>query len=294
VTRRALLLLAALAALWGASYLFIKISLRGMSAAEIVCVRTALAALVLLPLALRRGALRGLGRRVQMAGPLTLISLGERHIASSLTGILVAAAPIWTALLAPAVDPTERSSGLRLAGIAIGILGVALLLGVDVGGDSQALLGGVMVVVAALGYAIAGFLIKRRFQGVPPVGVVTGTTSTTALLLLPAALLTAPSHGPGLGPLAAVVALGVGGTGIAFVIFYTLVAEAGPARASLVGYIGPGFSVFYGAWFLDESLSATTFGGLALILLGSWLAAGGVLPRRAEAGAGAEATATSP
>ena len=302
MSRRSLALLLALAALWGASYLFIKIGLRGMSAAEIVTVRTGLAAIVLLPVALHRGALRGLGRRapevvllgaVQMAGPLTLIGLGEHHVATSVTGILVAAAPIYTALLAPFVDPSERSSGLRLAGIAIGIVGVALLLGVDLGGDSQTILGGVMIVLAALGYAIAGFFIKRRFSGVQPVGLVSLTTLSAAILTLPAAIATAPSGAPGAGPIAAVAVLGVFGTGIAFVILYTLVGQVGPAKAQLVAYIAPGFSVFYGAAFLDESLTVTTFAGLFLILAGSWLAADGRLPRRARAGARAEA-ATSP
>jgi drug/metabolite transporter (DMT)-like permease len=292
VNRRALVLLLALAALWGASYLFIKIGLRGMSAAEIVTVRTGLAALVLLPVAIRRGALSGLRGRlplvvllgaVNMAGPLTLIGLGEHHVATSVTGILIAAAPIYTALLAPFVDPSERSSGLRLAGIAIGIVGVVLLLGLDLGGDSQAVVGGIMIVLAALGYAIAGFIVKRRFAGVQPVGLVSLTTLSAALLTLPAAIITAPSGAPGAGPIAAVAVLGVFGTGIAFVMMYTLVGTVGPAKAQLVAYIAPGFSVIYGASFLDESLSATTFGGLFLILAGSWLAADGRLPRRLRA-----------
>jgi drug/metabolite transporter (DMT)-like permease len=292
VNRRSLVLLLTLAALWGASYLFIKIALRGFSPAEVSSIRTGLAALVLLPLAIRRRALRGLGRRapevvllgcVHMAIPLTLISLGERHIASSLAGILVAASPIFTALLAPLVDPSERSSGLRLLGVLIGIVGVVLLLGVDLGGDSKALIGGVMVVLAGLGYAIAGFIVKRRFKGAAPVGLVAGTTLSSAIVLAPAAILTAPSHGPGLGPVAALTVLGVAGTGIAFVIYYTLLGTAGPAKASLVAYIAPGFSVFYGAAFLSESLTVTTFAGLFLILAGSWLAADGRLPKRLRA-----------
>lgn len=292
MNRRALVLLLALAALWGASYLFIKIGLRGMSAAEIVTVRTGLAALVLLPVALRRGALSGLRGKlplvvllgaVNMAGPLTLIGLGEHHVATSVTGILIAAAPIYTALLAPFVDPSERSSGLRLAGIAIGIVGVVLLLGLDLGGDSQAVVGGIMIVLAALGYAIAGFIVKRRFAGVQPVGLVSLTTLSAALLTLPAAIITAPSGAPGAGPIAAVAVLGVFGTGLAFVMMYTLVGTVGPAKAQLVAYIAPGFSVIYGASFLDESLSATTFAGLFLILAGSWLAADGRLPRRLRA-----------
>jgi drug/metabolite transporter (DMT)-like permease len=298
VSRRSLVLLVSLAALWGASYLFIKIGLRGMSAAEIVTVRCGLAALVLLPVALRRGALAGLRGRlplvvllaaVNMAGPLTLIALGEHHVATSVTGILVATAPIYTALLAPFVDPSERSSGLRLAGIAIGIVGVALLLGVDLGSDSQAFLGGVMIVLAALGYAIAGFIVKRRFSDVQPVGLVSLTTLSAALLTLPAAIATTPSGAPGAGPIAAVAVLGVFGTGIAFVMMYTLVGTVGPAKAQLVAYIAPGFSVMYGAVFLDENLAVTTFGGLVLILVGSWLAADGRLPRRVRAGARAKA-----
>ena len=302
MNRRSLVLLVSLAALWGASYLFIKIGLRGMSAAEIVSVRCALAAIVLLPVALHRGALNGLRGRlpeiallgaINMAIPLTLIGLGEHHVATSVTGILIAAAPIYTALLAPFVDPSERSSGLRLAGIAIGIVGVVLLLGVDLGGDSQAVAGGIMIVLAALGYAIAGFIVKHRFTGVQPVGLVSLTTLSAALLTLPAAIATAPSGAPGAGPIAAVVVLGVFGTGIAFVVMYTLVGTVGPAKAQLVAYVAPGFSVIYGATFLDESLTVATFGGLVLILAGSWLAADGRLPRRVRADARAEA-ATSP
>jgi drug/metabolite transporter (DMT)-like permease len=258
-----------------------------MSWAEIVCARTALAALVLLPVAAHRGALPGIMRRapeiallgtIQMALPFTLITLGERHIASSLAGILVAAAPIWIALLAPLLDPEESSSGWRLGGIVVGIVGVVLLLGLDLGGDSQAVLGGVMVVLAALGYACAGLFIKRRFRGVDPVGVVAGTTTTAALLLLPAAIITAPSGAPGAGPLAAVIALGVAGTGIAFVLVNVLVAKIGAAKMSLVAYVSPAFALAYGVVFLEEGVSVGTFAGLALILGGSWLAAGGRLP----------------
>ena len=140
-----------------------------------------------------------------------------------------------------------------------------------------------MIVLAALGYAIAGFIVKRRFAGVQPVGLVSLTTLSAALLTLPAAIITAPSGAPGAGPIAAVAVLGVFGTGIAFVMMYTLVGTVGPAKAQLVAYIAPGFSVIYGASFLDESLSATAFAGLFLILAGSWLAADGRLPRRLRA-----------
>ena len=136
-----------------------------------------------------------------------------------------------------------------------------------------------MVVLAALGYALAGFFVKRHLPDVQPVGLVTGAMFWTALVLLPAAIATAPSHAPGAGPLAAVAVLGIAGTGIAFVLFYTLIGTVGPARTSLVAYLGPAFALVYGVVFLNEGVSLGTFAGLALILGGSWLAAGGRLAR---------------
>jgi drug/metabolite transporter (DMT)-like permease len=287
--RRSWLLLLLLGAIWGASYMFIAIGLRDLSPSGVAFVRVALAAFVLLPLAWRQGALAGLGGLVgwlaavgaiQVAGPFVLIGAGEEEISSGLAGILVASAPLFTALLAIWVDHEERSSGLRLVGIGVGLAGVALLLGVDLGGGGAELVGGLMVVLAALGYAIGGFLVKHRFTGVAPLGMSAAVMAASAIFLLPPALLTAPDAAPGLGPLAAVTVLGVLGTGIAFVIFYGLIASIGPARAFLVTYIAPGFAVVYGATLLSEEVTAATVAGLALILAGSWLAAEGRLPGR--------------
>jgi len=138
--------------------------------------------------------------------------------------------------------------------------------------------GGLLVVLASLGYAIGGFLVKHRLTGVPPVGMSAAVMIASALLLAPPAAASAPDTAPGLGPLVAVAALGVVGTGLAFVIFYGLIAKIGPARAFIVTYIAPGFAVVYGAALLDESITAATAAGLALILAGSWLAAEGRLP----------------
>jgi drug/metabolite transporter (DMT)-like permease len=281
VERRALALLLILAALWGSSYMFIKIGLEDLSPAGVVFARTALGALALLPFALRRGAFRGvrplLGlfvalAAVQVAGPFLLISYGEQHISSGLAGILVASAPIFTALLAPIVDASERSHGSALAGIAIGIVGVALILGVDLGDAGSALGGGLMVLAASLGYAIGAFMVKRSFGTLDAIGVVTVTMTLSALLTLPLAAVTFDGSTPGAGPVAAMLALGIGGTGISFAIFYTLIAQLGPARASLVAYIAPGFAVVYGVALRGEELTVTTIAGLVLIVGGSWLA----------------------
>jgi drug/metabolite transporter (DMT)-like permease len=279
----------ALAAFWGASYMFIKLGLEDLSPAMVVFLRTALAALVLLPVALRMEAFAGLRERlgalavlalVQVAGPFMLISVGEQEIASSLAGILVASAPIFTAILAVWVDHEERSHGLALAGVVAGMAGVMLLLGVDTGGGTAAIVGGVLVLVASLGYAIGALWLKRRLTGPKPIGLVTATMALSALMTLPAAALSAPDSLPGLEAVAAVSALGVIGTGISFVIFYDLIATIGPAKTTLVAYVAPGFSVVYGVTLLDESFTVATAVGLFLILGGSWVAAEGRLPWR--------------
>src|SRR5918995_1082702 len=245
--RRSWLMLLALAAIWGASYMFIKIAVRDLSPAMVAWSRIALAAIVLVALAASQGVLGEMRGRapmlallaaVQIAGPFLLISAGEVEISSSLAGILVASAPLFTALLAIWVDREERSQGLRLAGVLVG------------------------------------------FGGMAPLGMSAAVMAVSAALLLPPALLTAPEAAPGLGPAAAVAVLGVLGTGIAFVIFYGLIASIGPARAFLVTYIAPGFAVAYGALLLSEEVTVATLAGLALILSGSWLAAEGRLPGR--------------
>ena len=280
--RRAVVMLLVLAALWGSSYMFIKIGLDdGLSPAMVVFTRTLLGALALLPFALRRHAFRGIRpllplavllAGVQVAGPFVLISAGEQHISSGLAGILVASAPIVTALLAPVFDTSERSSGSALAGIGIGILGVGLIFGVDLGDTGTALGGGLMVLAASAGYAVGGFIVKKSFSALDAIGVVTTTMALSALLSLPVAAATHPAAMPGGGTLGAMLALGVGGTGIAFAIFYTLISQIGPARASLVAYVAPGFAVFYGVVLQGEDLTLTTVLGLVLIVGGSWLA----------------------
>ncbi len=284
MTKRSWILLLTLAALWGASYLFIEVALKELSAWGIVFARTLLGAAVLLPLALRRGgfgSLRGMGLLVagtallQVAGPFVLIAAGQVYISSSLAGILVATAPIFTALLAFRYDRAGRARGLSMVGILLGIAGVALLFGVDLGGGGMALVGGLMVTLAGLGYALGAFIVKRRFAAVQPVSLAAATSIAAALLLAPAAALTAPSQLPATDTLLALLALGALGAGVGFAIFYTLISEIGPGRASLVAYIAPGFAVVYGVSLLGEQVTLATLAGLVLIVGGSWLAAGG-------------------
>jgi drug/metabolite transporter (DMT)-like permease len=288
VNRRSWIEFSLLAAVWGASYLFIKVALEDdLSPAFIVLARTALAALVLLPPALRSEALAVVRRRpwevaglalVQIAGPFLLISTGEEHLSSSLTGVLVATAPIFTFLLAIRIDREERVHGMGLFGVLLGIAGVVVLLGVDAGGGTAALIGGLMVILASLGYAISGFVVKRRFGDVEPIGLVAATMAASAVMTLPLAALSPPSSAPGAKAVGSLVILGVLGTGLAFVLLYRLIARIGPGRTSLVAYVAPGFAVVYGVVLLDERFGLASFAGLAMILTGSWLAAEGRLP----------------
>lgn len=289
MNRRAWTLLLLLGAIWGASYLLIKIGLRDLSPGMLSFVRVALAALVLVALANARHALGGFRDRLgwvfavalaQVSAPFVLIAAGEQEISSSLAGILVASAPLFTALLAIRVDRDERAEGMRLVGVVLGVVGVGLLLGVDLSGSGDELLGGLAVLLAGLGYAVGGLLAKHKLADRPPIGVAAWVLTAGTVLLVPAALIGLPSSVPAIGPVAAVVALGVVGTGIAFAIFYELIATVGPARTFIVTYLAPAFAVVYGVTLLDEEISVTTIVGLALILFGSYLAAEGRNPLR--------------
>ena len=275
-----------LALLWGASYLFIKLGLETLEPAFIVFSRLALAGLVLIPFAARAGAFAGLRERwravlvlaaVQVVVPFLLITYGEEHVASGLTGVLIASAPIFTALLAFA-GFGPRVQGWSLGGVVVGIVGVLVLFASDLTGSSDLVLGGAMILVASLGYSVGAVYLRARFQGVAPLGVAAASMSTAAVLTAPMAALQAPAALPSLTSGLAVVALGVLGTGIAFGIFYVLIADIGAARASVVAYLAPAFSLAYGALFVDEPITLSAIAGLVLILSGSYLAATGRAP----------------
>lgn len=290
MSRRHVIFMAVLAATWGASYLFIKVGLRDFSSAFVVFGRTALAAAVLVPIAAHRGVLgdlRGAWGPVtvlaltQVALPFLLIAEGEHRIPTALAGILVASAPIFTALLALRFAHSERAGGWTAVGILVGIVGVALLFGVDLSGDTAALLGGAMVLLASFGYAVGALYLRHHLSGLHPAAVAAGTMAVSAAITAPFALLSLPDSA-GLDSVSALVALGALGTGVAFLLFYSLIGDLGATRASIVAYLAPGFAVLYGATLLDEAITGATVAGLVLILTGSYLGAVGRPPWRRE------------
>jgi len=288
LTARAWLLFALSSIIWGVPYLFIKVAVDGgVPPAFVAWARVALGAALLLPVALRRGALRGLRRHAgaivaytacEIAVPFVLISVGEQYIASSLAAILVATMPLQLALLALWLSPADRPTGLRLVGLVIGLGGVIALLGVDVGGRPNELLGAVLVLVATMGYAAAPLIVSRHLTDLDPLGPVTASLILAAIALLPAALLWPPHVMPTPSALAAIAVLGVVCTVLGLVIFFQLIAEAGASRASLITYVNPVVAVIVGVLALHEHVGLMSLAGLALILAGSWLAAGGTKP----------------
>jgi drug/metabolite transporter (DMT)-like permease len=288
MTRRAWVLFATVSLLWGVPYLFIKVAVAEVPPVTVVFVRVALAAALLAPVAVRRGALRGLRGRLpplvvlsltEITVPFLLISMGEQRITSSLAGLLIAAMPLFVALLALRFDAAERVSGSRLLGLLLGFGGVALLLGVDLGGDLEQVIGGAMVLLATLCYASSTLLVKRAFSDVPMLGVVTVATTISSLLLAPFALALTPARLPSLNVVLALVALGVLCTAAGLLLFFALIVEAGPSRASVITYMNPGVAVALGVAILGEPLTGGILGGFVLIIAGSWLSTRRPAPR---------------
>lgn len=288
MTRRAWALFILMSLLWGIPYLLIRIAVADLSPVVLVFARTAIGALVLAPLAIRLRAFVGLRplfgwlivlTMFEVTVPFLLISFGEQHIASSLTGLLIASVPLLVAILAVRVDASERVHGWRLAGLLIGLAGVALVLGLDLGGDRLALLGGVMILLASLCYAAGVLVIRLRLGGVSQVGVAIAPLIVNSIVLAVPAALLAPHTLPPLAVILSVVVLGVACTGGAFVAYFTLIQEAGAARASVVTYVNPAVAVALGALLLHEPIGPATIAGFVLIVVGSWLATtGGRLP----------------
>jgi drug/metabolite transporter (DMT)-like permease len=289
MSRRHVSMLLALTAVWGASFLFIKVGVRDFAPSTLICLRCGFAVLTLLPILLARsgaraavavarprlGALATVGI-VNTAIPFFLITWGEQYVDSGLAGILNASSVLFAALFALVLDRDQRVTGLRLAGVLVGFAGVALLVGVDPGGGHRAALGSLAVVGAAVCYGWAALYTGRRLRGLPPLVVATGSTLAATLVSLPPALVQLPSSLPGWKEGGSVIALGVLGTGIGYLLYYGLIAGAGASKAILVTYLVPPMALVYGALILDEPVPATSLGGLALILGGVALGTGAV------------------
>ncbi len=284
--RREVVLLLTLASIWGASFLFIKLGVDEVEPAVVVLGRLVVGVTVLVPVVLLRGAIPDLRAMwipcvvlgaLNNAVPYWLIAFAETRIDSGLAAVIQAAAPILTVVLATRIDPSQRVRGLRLVGVAVGFVGVALLVGVQEGSQ---LVGALAVLGTATCYAVSVLYAGRTVRSFPPLEVAIGQLGVGMLLALPFGLAQLPSEAPPAKAVAAIVALGALSTGVAYLLYFTLIARAGASRAILVTYLVPAFALVYGTVFLDEPVTVSALAGLVLILGGTALGTGMGLRRR--------------
>jgi len=286
VSLRGWLLYGTMAILWGIPYLFIKEAVDSYSPAAIVAGRTLLGGLILLPLAIRRGALRPALRAwpwvlafgaVEMAGPFVLLGHAEQTLSSGLTGLLVATVPLFAALIGLFRGDRAVLSPQRMIGLGAGFAGVAIIVlgpSLAVAEPDKALVAVGEVLLVALLYAIAPFIIATRLTDVPSIGSITVSLLAVGIFYLPIGLLT-QHEAPTTRATVSLIALGVLCTALAFVAFFALIREVGPVRAPLFTYVNPVVAILLGVIVLSEPLSPGLLFGFPLVVAGCWLAATG-------------------
>ena len=288
MTRRGIILFASLGLAWGIPYLFIKIAVGELEPAMVVLARSALAALLLLPLALFRREVGPVLRRwkpmlaytiVEIVLPWYFLSSAEQHLPSSTAGLLLAAVPLAGVAVAFALGRPAKLSGINWLGIGLGMLGVAALVGLDIGGSD--LLSVAEMGIVVVGYALGPAIISRWMPDLPGVGVVTVSLAGAAIVYVPFVLLTGawPSAWPSGEVTVSIIVLAVVCSALAFLLMVALIGEIGPVRATAITYVNPAVAIVAGVLILGERLTVWTVVGFALVLAGSWL----VTKRRAEA-----------
>jgi drug/metabolite transporter (DMT)-like permease len=281
MTRRGIGLFASMCVIWGIPYLMIRVAVRELEPVTLVFLRTTLGAVVLLPFALFRGELRPLLSRwrplvvytaIEVAVPWVLLGSAETKISSSLTGLLVAGVPLVGALVVTLTGTRERLGGRRWTGLLIGFGGVAALVGFDVGHANVVPL--LEVAGVAVCYAVGPIVLTRYLPGAPALGVVAASLLLTMLVYAPLAALHWPGGMPSAHVVESLLGLALVCTALAFLIFFALIAEVGPVRATVITYVNPAIAAVVGVLLLSEHLTAGMLAGFALILAGSFLATG--------------------
>ena len=281
MTRRALVLFGLMSLIWGIPYLFIRVAVAEVSPATLVFARSAIAAVILLPIALLRGGLRPVLQRwrwvvafaaAEIGLPWVLLASAEQRVTSSLAGLLVAGVPLVGTVVAAATGGRDRVSLTMLLGLLVGLIGVAAIVGVSVdASNTTALLAMALVVI---GYAVGPAILSRRLGGLPSVGVMALSLSLCALVYAPIAAMQRPAVMPSRSALGAIAILAVVCTAIAFLLFAALIDEIGPVRATVITYVNPAVAIVLGVLVLGEPLTWGILMGFPLILLGSWMATG--------------------
>jgi drug/metabolite transporter (DMT)-like permease len=281
VTRRGALLFAAMCVIWGIPYLLIRVAVRELAPVTLVFLRTAIGALLLTPVAAFRGELRPLLRHwrpliaytaVEVAIPWVLLARAEEKLTSSLTGLLIAAVPLVGAVIVTLTGDRERLGGRRWLGLLVGIAGVAAIVGLNLGQiDVLAL---VEIGFVAIGYAVGPIILSRSMTDLPAYGVVAASLLLSAIVYAPFAAANWPSTMPSAHVVESVLGLAFICTALAFLVFFALIAEVGPVRATVITYINPAVAAVLGVTLLNEHLTRGMVVGFALVLAGCVLATG--------------------
>jgi drug/metabolite transporter (DMT)-like permease len=281
MTRRGVLLFAAMCVIWGVPYLMIRVAVRELAPVTLVFFRTGIAALMLTPVAAFRGELRPLLQKpwpllaytiVEVAIPWVLLSHAETKLTSSLTGLLIAAVPLVGALIVTLTGDRERLGGRRWIGLLVGIGGVAAIVGTNFGHVSGVAL--VEIALVAVGYAVGPIILSRSLADLPALGVVSASLFLTTIVYAPFAATRMPASLPGSHVLLSVIGLATICTALAFIVFFALIAEVGPVRATVITYVNPAVAAVLGVAVLGEHLTAGMIVGFALVLGGCVLATG--------------------
>jgi drug/metabolite transporter (DMT)-like permease len=284
VSARAWLAFVGLGITWGLPYFFIKIAVQEISPFDVAWGRITLAALILLPIAWHRGALRTLATHkaavlafslVEFTIPFCLISMGERWIPSSVTAILIATVPLIIALISRFFGLHERLGAMRLIGLLLGLTGVVALVGLGTLTGKLQWAGVGCVVISTICYAMGALIIQRYLHAVDSIGPIAGSLAIASLTLLVPAMLSLPQRMPSALALSSVAILGLVCTALSMLMMFYLVKNAGASRASIITYINPAVATLLGMALLDEHLGVWGLTGFGLILLGSWLATRG-------------------
>jgi len=268
-----------MAVIWGIPYLLIRVAVAEVSPPVLVFVRTSIGAAVLLPIALVRVDLRPTVDRfgwvvafaaVEIAGPWVLLGWAEQHVTSSLAGLLVAGVPLVGTVIAVLTGRDRHVSGTGLAGLLLGLVGVAAIAGTDLNAENAAAIGAIALVV--VGYAVGPWILAHKLEGVPSLGVMAPSLAMSALLYLPVAILQWPAAMPSPQALASMAVLGLVCTALAFVLFAELIAAVGPVRATVITYINPAVAATLGVLILAEPFTPAMAVGFVLVIAGSVLA----------------------
>ncbi|MFY9208215.1 MAG: EamA family transporter [Candidatus Nanopelagicales bacterium] len=279
MTKRGAILFLSLGLIWGLPYLLIKVSVEYLSPEVIIFLRVLLAAMILMPVVIKRGYLRQLKGHwkwvfvfaiVEITFPFGALTFAELRLSSSMTGLLIAAVPIVSAIFAWRLGIDDRITGMRVAGLAVGILGVASLVGFDLTGGE--LLSASLLIITVIGYALGPIIVSQKLSTAPALAAIAMATAINTIIYAPFAFISRPTETVPLNVWLAVAVLGAICTALAFILFFSLVAEVGPARTTVITYINPAVAVILGVIVLSEPITLGLVVGFPLILIGSYLA----------------------